>query len=327
MQTGFPDAIANDAAALDFSKVISLDGAKASECGFDSPKATVLVTYTDNTKAKIIVGGDAPSSAGTYVKFGTSDTIYLVGSDAVDSFSYSLTDMFSKAINDAASNTDNSQYSKITLSGKNFPQSVVLEPNNDGKNSATTVITSPKKTYANEDASSKVSGAIRGLFAESVKMVNPSDAQLKELGLSDPYAAIEAVYPDTTVSLIASKPDSSGKVNIMPKGGKVVYTMASANLPWVDMSYEKLTSEYVLHPLMSAVSTLTINNGSNTYTFDISTKETTTTNEDGEESTSTTTTVVYKDNELNSSYFSTFFQNLTLLTKSDTTSCHSANSD
>lgn len=319
LQAGFPDAIANDAAALDFSKVISLDGAKASECGFDSPKATVLVTYTDNTKAKIIVGGDAPSSAGTYVKFGTSDTIYLVGSDAVDSFSYSLTDMFSKAINDVASNTDNSQYSKITLSGKSFPQSVVLEPNNDGKNSATTVITSPKKTYANEDASSKVSGAIRGLFAESVKMVNPSDAQLKELGLSDPYAAIEAVYPDTTVSLIASKPDSSGKVNIMPKGGKVVYTMASANLPWVDMSYEKLTSEYVLHPLMSAVSTLTINNGSDTYTFDISTKETTTTNEDGEESTSTTTTVVYKDNELNSSYFSTFFQNLTLLTKSDTT--------
>lgn len=150
-------------------------------------------------------------------------------------------------------------------------------------------------------------------------MVNPSDAQLKELGLSDPYAAIEAVYPDTTVSLIASKPDSSGKVNIMPKGGKVVYTMASANLPWVDMSYEKLTSEYVLHPLMSAVSTLTINNGSDTYTFDISTKDTTTTNEDGEESTTTTTTVVYKDNELNSSYFSTFFQNLTLLTKSDTT--------
>ena len=39
-------------------------------------------------------------------RFGTSDTIYLVASDAVDSFSYSLTDMFSKAINDAASDKD-----------------------------------------------------------------------------------------------------------------------------------------------------------------------------------------------------------------------------
>ncbi|WP_405352910.1 DUF4340 domain-containing protein [Ruminococcus sp.] len=320
LQTGYPDAIANDAAALEFTKVISLDGAKASECGFDSPKATVVVTYTDNTKAKIIVGGDAPSSAGTYVKFGTSDTIYLVESDAVDSFSYSLTEMFSKAINDAAVNTDDSQYSKITLSGKNFPEAVVLEPNNDGKNSATTVITSPKKSYASEDASSNVSGAIRGLYADSVKMVNPSEAQLKELGLADPYVAIEAVYPDTTVSLIASQPDSSGNVNVMEKGGKVVYTKVSANLPWVNMSYEKLSSEYVLHPLMSAVDTLTINNGTDTYSFSISSKQTTTTNDDGEESSTTTTTVKYGDNEINLSYFSTFFQNLTLLEKSDTTS-------
>lgn len=320
LQTGFPDAIANDAAALDFSKVISFDGAKASECGFDEPKATVVVSYSDGTKAKIIVGGDAPSSAGTYVKFGTSDTIYLVATDAVDSFSYSLTDMFSKAINDSPSNTDNSQYSKITLSGRNFPESVVLEPNSDGKNSATTVITSPKKSYAGEEASSKVSGAIRGLYAEAVRMVNPSEAQLGELGLSQPYVAIEAVYPDETISLIASQPDSSGKVSIMEKGGKIVYTMASANLPWVDMSYDKLTSEYVLHPLMSAVSSLTVNNGSDTYTFSISTKQTTTTNDDGEESTTTTTTVMCGDNEINSSYFSTFFQNLTLLEKSDASS-------
>ena len=41
LQTGYADAIANDAAALDFSKVISLDGAKSSECGFDNPKATL----------------------------------------------------------------------------------------------------------------------------------------------------------------------------------------------------------------------------------------------------------------------------------------------
>ena len=183
-----------------------------------------------------------------------------------------------------------------------------------------TVITSPNKAYASEDASSKVSGAIRGLYAKSVKMVKPSDAQLKELGLADPYVTLEAVYPDTTINLIASQPDGSGNVNIMEKGGKVVYSMASANLPWVDMSYEKLSSEYVLHPLMTAVSTLTVNNGSDTYTFDIGTKETATTNEDGEESTTTTTSVMYGDSEINSSYFSTFFQNLTLLKKSDTSS-------
>lgn len=320
LQSGVADAIANDAAALDFSKVISLDGAKSSECGFDNPKATVVVNYTDNTKSKIIVGDDAPSAAGTYVKFGTSDTIYLVETDAVDAFSYSVTDMFALAINDAASDTDNSQFSKITLSGSNFAENVVLEPNNDGKNSATTVITSPKKGYASETASSNISGAIRGLYADAVKMVNPSESQLKELGLAEPFAAIEAVYPDTTVNLIASKPDSSGNVCVMEKGGKIVYTMASSKLPWVELTYDEITSEYILHPLMSAVSTLTVNNGSDTYTFNISTKQTTTTDDDGEETTTTTITVKCGDNEISSSYFTTFFQNLTLLEKSDASS-------
>lgn len=317
MQSGTADSIANDAAAIDFLEVISLDGAKSSECGFDKPEATVVVTFSDKTKAKIIVGSKAPSDAGTYVKFGTSDTIFLVENEAVDSFLYSLTDLFSKEINDAAADTESSQFSKITLSGKNFPESVVLEPNSDGKNSATTVITSPKKCYASETASSEVSGAIRGLYAESVKMVNPTDAQLKELGLSDPYTSLEAVYPDTTVSLIASKPDGSGNVNLMVKGESIVYTMTSEKLPWVDMSYDKLTSEYVLHPLMSAVSTLTVNNGSDTYVFNISSKNTTTTDDGGNESASVTNTVTCDGKEINSAYFSTFFQNLTLLQKSE----------
>lgn len=52
-------------------------------------------------------------------------------------------------------------------------------------------------------------------------MVKPSDAQLKELGLTDPYVTLEAVYPDTTINLIASQPDGSGNVNIMERAEKL----------------------------------------------------------------------------------------------------------
>ena len=62
----------------------------------------------------------------------------------------------------------------------------MLVPNNDSKNSASYKITKPNEGYASESESSLVEGAIRGLYAESVKMVNPSSSQLSELGLSNP---------------------------------------------------------------------------------------------------------------------------------------------
>lgn len=310
LQSGIADEIASDASQIDFSKVITLDKNKSSEYGFDKPRATVTVTYTDKTKAVIYVGNDAPQSAGTYIKFGNSDTVYLVATDSVSAFDYGLTDLISLTINDSASDSDNSQASSITLSGSNFSKNIVLAPNTDGKVSASYKITSPIEGYASESESSLVEGAIRGLYAESVKMVNPSSSQLSELGLSSPYAEVKAVYPDATVDIVSSKPDGKGKVNVMEKGGNVVYVMTSEKLPWVTTSYEKLVSEYVLNPKMTALSGVSINDGKKTYDFSLSSKEVTTTDNEGSETTSTTTTVQYNKKEIDLSYFSTLFQNI-----------------
>ena len=316
LQSGVPDSIANDAAQIEFTEVVTLEKDKASEYGFDKPRSTVTVTYTDDTKAVIYVGDNAPQSAGTYVKFGDGDAIYFVTTDAVDSFDYGLTDLMSLTINSSA-DSGNSQASSITISGSNFPNEIQLVPNDGVKSSASYVMKKPVERYANEVESSNVEGAIRGLYAESVKMVNPSSSQLSELGLSKPYAEVKAVYPDITVDVIASKPDGEGKVCLMEKGGDVVYVMASANLPWVTTSYESLVNEYVLYPKMTALSSVSINDGSKTYDFKLSTKETTTTDDGGEESTSTTTTVQYGKDEIDVSYFSTLFQNIALTELAD----------
>ncbi|MEE1060799.1 MAG: DUF4340 domain-containing protein [Ruminococcus sp.] len=321
LQTGVADAVANDAAKIEFLSVISLDGKKASECGLDDPRATVTVEYTDGTKSVVIVGSDAPQSAGTYVKFGTSETIYLVAAEAVDSFTYGVNDLFSVMVNDTPSDSNNLQYSKVSLSGTNFPKEIVFEPNSDfTKNAASCVLVSPDKWFASEVGTSNITGAVRGLVAEKVIMVNPSDNQLSELGLAKPYARLEVVYPDETITLLASAPDSEGKVNFMVEGEKVVYKYAAEKLPWVTISYNDVVTEYVMHSNISAVSQLVVNNGSATYNFALSTKETASVDDDGNEDTTTTTVVKYGDKEINSGYFSTYFQNITLLERSDLSS-------
>ena len=296
------------------------DGSKLADYGLDKPRDTVTVTYTDKTKAIIYVGDDAPQNAGTYIKFGSNDTVYLVAKDSVSSFDYGLTDLISLTINDAASDNDNSQASSIEISGSNFSKTITLKPNSDNKNSASYVMTSPVECYANEKESSLVAGGIRGLYALTVKMVNPSSSQLSSVGLSNPYAKVKAVYPDTTVSLRASKPDGDGNVCLMKEGGNIVYTISAEKVPWVKTSYDSLVNEYVLYPKMSALSEVSVNDGKNTYTFSLSTAQKTKTDDNGSESTTTTTTVKNGKTEIELATFSGFYENLTMVELADTKS-------
>lgn len=317
LQPGIADAIASAVSQIDFSEVVTLDKSRAKEFGFDKPRATATVTYNDKTKAVIILGNNAPAGAATFLKFGDGDAVYLVEASSVSALDYGLTDLISLSINDTAANTNNAAASSITLSGSAFGDTIELVPNTDGKVSASYKITTPNSGYASETESSLVEGAIRGLYAESVKMVNPSSAQISELGLSSPYAKIKAVYPDATVEIYASKPDSQGKVNLMLKNGSAIYTMDSTKLPWVTTSYEKLRSEYVLYPKLTALSSMSINDGKKTYVFDLASREVKATDNQGSETTSTTTTVKYGKKEIELSYFSTMLQNISMTKLAD----------
>ena len=96
----------------------------------------------------------------------------------------------------------------------------------------------------------------------------------------------------------------------MVKGVNVVYQIASTSVPWATTSYEKLVSEYVLNPKMIALSNMSVNDGSKTYSFNLSSKEVTTTDDEGNESTSTTTTVKCNSKEIETAYFEIFYENV-----------------
>ena len=316
LQSGIPDKIANAAAKLDFSKVASQSGDKKSEFGLDEPRATVTVTYNDKTKAKFIVGSDAPQSAGTYIQFGTEPTIYLCDTETVSAFDLGLNDFMDLNINKTADTAENNDASSITISGSGFDSEIVLKPNKDGKNAASFVMTSPSGGYANESEASLISGGIRGLYADSVEMVDPSDDQLKKLGLLSPHAKITAVYPDVTVKLIGSKPDGDGKVYIMTDGGKVVYKLFSEKAAWTATSYEKLLSDYVISPKMDSLSGVTVK-ADKTYDFSLDTKTSTKTDDEGSETTSTTTTVQYNGKDVDLGKFTTYYDDLSLIKLSE----------
>ncbi|MCH5303528.1 MAG: DUF4340 domain-containing protein [Ruminococcus sp.] len=319
LQAGVADEIASACSTLSFNAVSCEDvSGKLADYGFDKPRAVANITYDDKTTAVIKVGSNAPQNLGTYVMFGSGNAVYLCDTETVEKLLYGINDYMSLTINEGASDTASSEFKTLTLSGKHFKNTIAMKPNPDTTHiSNAYILTSPVSTYADDSEASIISGAIRGLYADSVAAVNPSASKLSKLGLSPAYAKLTAKYSDTTVDLIASKPDSEGNCYLMKTDSEVVYKIAAASIPWVETSVEKLVSSYVLNPQLSGLSKMSVTCSGKTYNFDIKTTVTKTTDDNGEETSSTNTVTSYKNEELTQGNFEIFFRNSALLTKAD----------
>lgn len=311
LQSGGPDTIANDVAAVDFLSVADISGENAKDFGFDSPRATVKTQYTDGSYSTIIVGSDAPKDLGTYIMFGESKTIYLATVDSVDGLLFSIADLMTLTINDSATSTDNSIFKSLTLSGTAFDKEIEIKPNKDEAIESSYVMVKPQQMFISEVEAASISGAIRGLYADKAVCVNPSDKQLKKYGLATPYATLTAVYPDTTVHLTASKPDD-GKVYIIADSD-IIYETTEEKLPWVKTSLDKLRPDVVISPNFNSLSKIVFTDKSGSHTFNMSTKAV----DDG---TTTYTNIIatYKGEELDSDNYYVFFQNISNIQNSGT---------
>lgn len=308
MLTGQPDALANDVAAVTSSKIVD-DGSKKSDFGFDSPRATITTTFTNGEVSTIYLGDDAPGDLGAYIMVDGHDEVYLVTTDAVDSFMFATMDMITTEIGSAAATESDNFFSKMVFGGTLFGGDVVVEYSDSPAFSESYMITSPDNTIANESTLSYMVNAVRNLNADKVIATGVNDEDFAQYGLDEPYATVDAEYPDLTVSYIASEPDSDGNFYLL--SGSTVYQINESAVPWVTYTYEDMLPTSVLSPKLSGVEKLTIEVSDEVYEFNVTSETVTTQSSDTDTAyESTTTTVTYGDTELDSSNFNIFYQNL-----------------
>lgn len=310
MQEGIADEIASHSASLSFTRVIDSD-ADLADFGLDKPRATVTVKYNDDTSSVIRVGNEAAGEAGSYVGFGTSNAVYLVSSEDIEPFLYSVNNLISLDITDKNEDSENAEFSTLTISGTHFDKPITIEPNKDEAIGAAYVLTSPVSIPANAIEGNDIAGNIRGLYAESVVCVNPNDDQLASYGLSEPYATAKASYPDTDITLHSSAPNDDGTVYIYNPDKNVIYSIQLAAVCWAKTGLDLLMPENPLNVKIQKVESVDFAAGDTDFTVDVSTATDTFTDDDGNEQESYTTTATYNGKDLDDQNFTIFFQNLT----------------
>ena len=312
MQDGIADEIAKHSSEITFSRIIETN-ANLADFGLVEPRATAKVTYTDDTSSIIRIGNEAAGEAGTYVAFGTSKDVYLVNSTDVQSFLYSVNNFISLSITDTMQDSENAAFSKVTISGTHYDDDIVLVPNKDEAIEAAYLLQEPLSVPANAIEANDIAGNIRGLYAESVVCVNPSDDQLDSYGLSKPYAQINASYPDTDITLRSSAPKDDGIVYVYNPDKNVIYSIQLAAVCWAKSSVELLMPETPMNAKLRYIDEINFSAGGTDLTLDVTTKVETTTDDSGNEQENATSTASYNGKDLNTDDFNVFFQNITMI--------------
>jgi len=115
----------------------------AAECGVDKPWMSAVVTPVKGEKYTVEVGNLSPDGSGYYIKFTTSDKIYHIKSTGENEsfFQFNVMNMFGgELMTSIESNEDTEEYfqngsvskfDKLTITGKNFKEPLVIICNND----------------------------------------------------------------------------------------------------------------------------------------------------------------------------------------------------
>lgn len=260
-----PNTIANDCTMLTAHRRVNGLGVNDSEYGIDTPVSKVTITLSDKSELKLSIGDLAPNTEARYVGFENDSTVYLVDSESLQSFFYSIYDIMDPTVTDS----DGDEFISLTVENSACSEAVVIEISSDERHSAVYNITSPIKRTANNDVVDTIAKNLRSFTADRVVAYNVGESEIEKFGLNTPYATATAVYDDSVIAMISSKPDNDGNVYIMLQGKNIIYQAAENALPWISADITSLKDDVILEPVFKSLKSVTINTTDHNYKFDI----------------------------------------------------------
>lgn len=313
-------SIASNAAKLEAVREVTAKS--AAECGLESPAIRVDVVKNDGSDFSVLVGSESPDSTGVYVKLSTDEKIYLTESDLKGDFTFDALDLAETSAVPGVTVTDGmkdytdddgalSSFDAITLTGKNFPEKVVLAPNTDENLSAYAVYMtlSPTKRIAEN-----VEG-IFGLFQSGVSVsgaysFDTSASAQKKLGLDSPDLAATIKIGSFT-STYTFKQQEDGGYAVWYEGAKLIKKVSASSLSFIDYKANDYYASWVCLQSINELSNFTVKTPDKAYGFDIAYDD----SEDAEEP----YVITYEGKKLVAENFQSFYQECVSLYCSDYT--------
>lgn len=260
--------------------------------GFDTPRATVTVTYHDDSEYTFEIGDLTPLKDGYYYRQAGSSEAYIVSTTFAMGVSKVSTNYISTSLYTAPTkDTDDTDGEvvlrdmKLSGSVRSTPFSFRMTTSEDGKDFLTNyIITSPYLQSTDSNVISKITASQTSLSAQKVVMVNPSDEDLEKFGLKTPYSVAEISVAVKTKEESEESSESSGsdkdvkyryynvRQHVITLGGKdddgnyycmvddvpLVYVISADSVPWATSQYDDVVVKMLFMKDITSLDSVTI---------------------------------------------------------------------
>ena len=223
--------------------------------------------------------------------------VYLISDDILDSVSKTRYSFLDNEITEVE--PSDCDKAVIELSGTVRPQTITLEIDTVESEEETessedeAVVSSTEKQYTlttptvqtiTEASASQVTDGLYALYANQIAAVNPTEEQLAEYGLDEPYSVVSVSIDGVEqFTLWASERNSNNYVYMTKDGSPFVYLVSASRLSWLTVQVEQLTQSVYEPVELDELSSLTVESADQSYTFLVTQGEEQTVTGNGEE--------------------------------------------
>ena len=245
--------------------------------GFDAPKATAEFIGRGETKGfTLTIGNESPDGRGYYLKTTLAETVYLVEeTEITEIFNEDLAYARNDNLGGFDENSDNSDYftdgslsiyDTLVVNGKNFPQTMKVEKNDDDSYIAFQ-ITSPMNRYA-YDTKEFLLALGQGIVCAGSYSFDKSDASLKKFGLDDPYMIATMTVAGESLTYKIAKVDDTYAA-VVCDSSPMIRKVALSNLVFIDDDVTDYYYKTLIVENIKDVDKLIMQNGGKTYAFNL----------------------------------------------------------
>lgn len=315
-------AFVRSMAGLSASSMVEENAADLEKYGLAEPLSDVRMTFDDGATNEVLFGIRNPAAANyVYCCVKGSNDVMQVSYYSTGSAFYDIKDFVSLVLTDSYDANNPQELEYLTIERKDLSEPVEIEymfdvaAEAEDEDSVVTTfnshrITSPITAELDTTSGQTICYGLYALSAASCQYIDPTDEDIAQTGLDDPYCRISFKYGGKARVLLLgneireSSDDSDGEslssvtgYYAMFEGDRLIYAISTSNAPWYTFKVQDIMSRRPISPYIYTVDKLTVTTPDGEYVFTV----------DGD---SDEHTFYYNGEALDDSNFKSFYQHL-----------------
>lgn len=280
--------LSNNTATMAASAVVEEDCTDLEKFGLDEDTAALATLHFDDGSSYAFrIGNTASDSSLTYFAPAEEDTVYTIRTSLVSNFQNAAIDFLSKTILEAPAEDEYPivNYLKIERKDMDYVFELDYDTTADDEDAtggtvASHIMVSPVPTYLSVDRSTPVVTGMFGLTADSVVVPMPTEADLEEYGLSDPFGTAIMDCDDGNQYVLhfsesyTQTDEETGTTGIYYyaylEGVNAIYSVTEENMVWATVEPTDVASKLVLATYVWDIGTLDVSMpGGDSFAFKV----------------------------------------------------------